>query len=166
MKNKKSVILILLLFSFSIFSQEKKLDEDVSFSIIEKVPVYPGCKGDNKDLKTCFSKSIQTLFAENFNSDLPNQINLKGGKYKVFIGFKISSTGEVLNIVVKAPHIKLKEESLRVMNLAPKMIPGEAKGKTVGVKYMIPFTIIVEEVKKETRRERRKRERRERKNKN
>lgn len=153
---KKNITFILLVFfGLAVHTQDK----DVSFSVIEKVPVYPGCIGDTKELKSCFSKKIQKLFAENFNIDLPNQLGLKGGKYRVYIAFKISSKGTVENIVARAPHYKLEEECLKVMKKIPTMIPAELKGKSVGVKYSIPFTIMVEE----TRKQRKKRKKRERK---
>ena len=123
---------------------ELEIVEDVSFMIIENVPVYPGCSGNNSEIKNCFSKSVQQHFANNFNTDLPNQLGLSAGRKRVFIGFKIDRKGKVVNIMARAPHIKIKEEVIRVMNLMPLMKPGTQRGKPVGVKYSIPFTLIVE----------------------
>jgi protein TonB len=123
---------------------DDEIVEDVSFTIIEDVPVYPGCLGSKAALKTCFSNSVQNHFARNFNSDLPNQLGLIAGRKRVFIGFKIDKKGKVVNIMVRAPHPKIKEEVIRVMNLMPLMKPGTQRGKPIGVKYSIPFTLIVE----------------------
>ena len=41
--------------------------EDVPFTIIEDVPVFPGCKGNKKELKACFNKKMQKHFARKFN---------------------------------------------------------------------------------------------------
>lgn len=132
---------------------EEVLDEeivnDVSFMVIEEVPVYPGCVGTKQDLKLCFSQKVQKHFIRNFNADLPNQLGLSTGRKRVLIGFLISKTGEVKNILAKAPHPKIKEEVIRVMKLLPKMKAGKQRGKTVGVKYNIPFTLIVDGVSKE-----------------
>ncbi|WP_299059706.1 hypothetical protein [uncultured Polaribacter sp.] len=146
MKYVYSFIIIVFLTS-SAFSQDIKNEKEVSFIVIEKAPVFPGCKGSNKKLKQCFNESIQKLFSENFNIDLANQLGLAGGEYRVFIGFKITHKGTVKNILVRAPHKKIKEEVKRVMHLIPQMIPGEVKGEKVGVKYSIPFTMFVEETK-------------------
>ena len=128
---------------------EEEIVEDVSFMIIEEVPVYPGCFGTKQDLKLCFSKKVQQHFIRKFNADLPNQLGLSAGRKRVLIGFLISKTGEVKNIHTKAPHPKIKEEVNRVMKLLPKMKPGKQRGKDIGVKYNIPFTLIVEGDSKE-----------------
>ena len=118
--------------------------EDVSFMIIEDVPVFPGCKGNKKQLKDCFSKKVQKHFSRKFDADLPNELGLSPGKKRVFIAFKIDKTGNIVNVQARAPHPKIKSEVVSVMNKLPKMKPGRQRGKPVGVKYSIPFTLIVE----------------------
>lgn len=118
--------------------------EDVSFMIIENVPVFPGCKGNNNELKDCFSKMVQKHFSRKFDAELPNELGLSPGKKRVFIGFKIDRDGNIVNIQARAPHPKIKSEVVSVMKQLPKMKPGRQRGKPVGVKYSIPFTLIVE----------------------
>lgn len=118
--------------------------EDVSFMIIEDVPVFPGCKGNKAALKSCFSKMVQKHFSRKFDADLPNELGLDAGRKKVFIGFKIDRNGNVVNIQARAPHPRIKKEVVKVMKMLPKMKPGRQRGKAVGVKYSIPFTLIVE----------------------
>ena len=118
--------------------------EDVSFMIIEDVPVFPGCKGDKNALKKCFSQMVQKHFSRKFDAELPNELGLPAGKKRVFIGFKIDKTGNVVNIQARAPHPKIKKEVIKVMKMLPKMKPGRQRGVAVGVKYSIPFTLIVE----------------------
>lgn len=124
--------------------EEEEVIEDVSFMIIENVPVFPGCKGDNNALKACFSKMVQKHFSRKFDADLPNELGLSPGKKRVFIGFKIDREGNIVNIQARAPHPKIKSEVVSVMKKLPKMKPGRQRGKPVGVKYSIPFTLIVE----------------------
>ncbi|WP_405606695.1 M56 family metallopeptidase [Polaribacter sp. Asnod1-A03] len=124
------------------FSSKEIIEtEEVSFMVIDKAPTFPGCESGDKD---CFSKEVQKHFAKNFNTDLPNQLGLTSGRKRVFIGFKIDKEGNVVNVQARAPHEDIKEEVTRVMNALPKMTPGEQDGKTVGVKYSIPITLIVE----------------------
>ncbi|MFC4268274.1 energy transducer TonB [Polaribacter marinivivus] len=118
--------------------------EDVSFMIIENVPVFPGCTGNNEELKACFSKMVQKHFSRKFDAELPNELGLSPGKKRVFIGFKIDRQGNIVNIQARAPHPKIKTEVVSVMKQLPKMKPGRQRGKPVGVKYSIPFTLIVE----------------------
>ena len=118
--------------------------EDVSFMIIEDVPVFPGCKGNKAQLKKCFSKKVQKHFSRKFDADLPNELGLSAGRKRVFIGFKIDKTGNIVNVNARAPHPKIKSEVIKVMKQLPRMKPGKQRGKPVGVKYSIPFTLIVE----------------------
>jgi hypothetical protein len=119
----------------------KSSDGSVSFMIIDKAPTFPGCESGDKK---CFSKMVQRHFGKNFDSELPNTLGLEAGKKRVFIGFKIDKEGNVVDVKARAPHIDIKDEVIRVINSLPKMIPGEDDGKKVGVKYSIPFTILIE----------------------
>lgn len=118
--------------------------EDVSFMIIEDAPVFPGCKGNKKELKTCFSKMVQRHFTRKFDGDLPNELGLSPGRKRVNIVFKIDKFGNIVNINAKAPHPKIRSEVIKVMKQLPKMKPGKQRGQAVGVKYSVPFTLIVE----------------------
>jgi len=122
---------------------EKKTSDnrDVSFTVIDKAPTFPGCESGDR---ACFSKEVQKHFSREFNADLPNQLGLKAGRKRVFIGFKIDEEGNVVDVNARAPHQDIKEEVIRVMNMLPKVTPGEQDGKAVGVKYSIPFTIVIE----------------------
>ena len=118
--------------------------EDVPFTIIEDVPVFPGCKGNKKELKACFNKKMQKHFARKFNSDLPNDLGMTPGKKRIIMLFKINKVGDIVDIRAKAPHPKLQKEAIRIVKLLPKMKPGRQRGKAVGVKYGLPMTIEVE----------------------
>lgn len=125
-------------------AEEETILEDVPFTIIEDVPVFPGCKGSKQELKDCFSEKVQKHFGRKFNQDLPNELGLSSGRKRVYIGFKIDKNGNVVNIQARAPHPKIKEEVINVMKQLPKMKPGRQRGTAVGVNYSIPFTLIVE----------------------
>lgn len=137
-----------LSFDFSQMKKEKKETtstdgNDISFMIIDKIPTFPGCE-DNENDKKCFNRNLQKHFAENFNSSLPNKLELSPGKKRLIILFKIDKEGNIRDIKAKAPHRKLEEESIRIINMLPKMIPGEQDGKPVGVKYTLPMRIDVQ----------------------
>ena len=50
--------------------EEEEVAQDVSFMVIEDVPVFPGCKGNKAALKKCFSKMIQKHFLRKFDAEL------------------------------------------------------------------------------------------------
>jgi len=135
-------VVVMLPFSEFIRDETAIETEEMSFLKIDKAPTFPGCESGDKD---CFSKMIQKHFAKNFDANLPNTLGLSSGRKRIFISFKIDKEGNVADIQVRAPHEDIKQEVLSVMNSLPKVIPGEHEGKTVVVKYSIPFTIIVGE---------------------
>lgn len=125
--------------------EEEEVVEDVAFVVIENVPIYPGCKGDNAELRACFSDQITKFVSEKFNIELAADLGLVPGSIqKIFVVFKIDKNGSIADINARAPHKKLQDEAIRVINLLPKMIPGRQRGKPVGVKYGLPIVFKVE----------------------
>ena len=120
-------------------------EKDVPFTVIDKVPTFPGCKGTKAELKACFNKKIQKHFATNFNSNLPKKLKLSPGKKRLIMLFKVDKEGNIVDVRAKAPHPGLKEELVRIVKMLPKMLPGEQNGKPVGVKYTMPMRIDVVE---------------------
>ena len=124
--------------------EAEEVIEDVPFTIIEDVPVFPGCKGNKQELKDCFSQQMQKHFVRKFDADLPNELGLSSGKKRLIMLFKIDKTGNIVDIRVKAPHPRLEAEAKRIIKLLPKMKPGRQRGTPVGVKYTLPMRIDVE----------------------
>ncbi len=118
--------------------------DDVPLTIVEEVPVYPGCTGTRTQKAKCLDKMIQKMVIKNFNIGLPKELNLPKGKKKIWVIFKIDKKGEVVGVHARAPHPKLKEEAIRVVKLLPNMIPAKQRGKEVGVKYTLPISFNVE----------------------
>jgi hypothetical protein len=121
-------------------------DVEIPFGIIDQVPVFPGCEDleSNADKKACMSKGVQKLVVENFNTDLADDLGLKG-RQRINVIFKINNEGDVVDVRARAPHPALSEEAIRVLKTLPKMIPGEQKGKKVNVPYSLPIVFQVQE---------------------
>ncbi len=120
--------------------------DDIPFSILEDVPIYPGCENLSKaQQKKCFTEHITKLVNKNFNADLASNLGLTSGKKRIFVMFKINKMGEVVNIKARAPHKSLEKEAIRVVGLIPKMIPGKQRGRAVGVKYSLPIIFNVKD---------------------
>ncbi len=126
--------------------EEEEVIEDVPFSIIEDVPVFPGCdKGSNDDKKKCFSKKLTKMVQNKFDTGLVNELGYESGKkVRIYVQFKISKTGDITNINARAPHPRLKKEAIRMANKIPKMKPGRQRGRPVGVNYTLPITLKTE----------------------
>jgi hypothetical protein len=58
----------------------------------------------------------------------------------------VAVNGDIVDVQARAPHVKIKEEVIRVMRSLPKMIPGKQNGQEVIVNYNIPFSLLVDEV--------------------
>ncbi|WP_111709029.1 energy transducer TonB [Lutibacter citreus] len=118
--------------------------EDVPFAIIEDVPVFPGCKGSKAQLRACLQEKITKHVNKKFNADLASDLGLAPGVKRIFVMFKIDKSGNITDVMARAPHKRLQEEAIRVVNLLPKMIPGKQRGRPVGVKYSLPIAFKVE----------------------
>ena len=124
--------------------EEEEIMEDVPFAIIEDVPVFPGCKGTKEQLKECLQDKITQHVNRKFNSELASDLGLTPGIKRIFVMFKIDKTGNITDVQARAPHKRLQDEAIRVVESLPKMIPGKQRGRPVGVKYSLPIAFKVE----------------------
>jgi len=124
--------------------EEVEEDIDVPFSVIENVPIFPGCdKGNNTAKRNCMSKKIQQFVNKKFNTDLAGDLGLSG-RQRINVIFKIDKTGNVVGVRARAPHPGLEKEAARVIKLLPKMKPGKQRGKPVNVPYSLPIIFQVQ----------------------
>tara|TARA_B100000809_G_scaffold38098_1_gene33339 strand:- start:31654 stop:32424 length:771 start_codon:yes stop_codon:yes gene_type:complete len=120
------------------------VEDEVPFIIIENVPVFPGCKGNQDELKNCFSKHIRRHVNRNFDAGLGQELGLSPGKKKILVMFKIDHTGAITEIQARASHPSLEKEVNRVVKTLPRMIPGKQRGRAVSVRYSLPISFLVE----------------------
>ena len=121
----------------------EEIIEDVPFMLIQNVPVYPGCKGNNTKLKKCFTKKVSKHFSKKFNADLGNELGLTSGRKSIYVVFTINKDGNITNVKARGPHPMLEKEVVKVTKSLPKMTPGKHAGVAVGVSYSIPITFEV-----------------------
>ena len=125
--------------------EEVDEDIDVPFSVIENVPIFPGCeKGNNNEKRDCMSKKISAFVNKKFNTELAGELGLSG-RQRINVIFKIDKTGSVVGIRARAPHPGLEKEAKRVIGLLPKMKPGKQRGKPVNVPYSLPIIFQVQD---------------------
>lgn len=124
---------------------KEEVIEDVSIAMVSEMPIFPGCKGNNEELKKCLSEKIGRIVRKNFNPDIAQDLGLKPGVQRIFVMFVIDKDGNISNIKSNAPHKSLTKETKRVLGKIPKMLPGKYNGKKVGVKYSLPIRYQIEE---------------------
>ncbi len=112
-------------------------DESVPFALVDEVPIFPGCEGDD-DKRACFQTNMQEHISKNFK--YPEEAKKAGIQGRVNVMFTINQKGVITNIRKRGPDKLLEAEADRIINLLPKMIPGKQKGQTVKVPFSIPIT--------------------------
>lgn len=128
--------------------KEAPKDEEpilVPFEFIEDVPVYPGCEGlqSNDERKKCMSQKITQFVNSQFNKNLGEEVGVSGIN-RINVGFKIDKEGNIIDVQSRAPHPKLEQEAIRVINSLPKMEPGKQRGKPVAVSYYLPIVFQIQ----------------------
>ncbi|MBT8325827.1 MAG: energy transducer TonB [Winogradskyella sp.] len=117
--------------------EEVEEDIEVPFAVIETVPKWPGCTGNNDQLRACFQKKMQEHLLKNFRyPDVAAELGIHG---KVYVFFLIDKTGKVTKIKSRGPDKMLETEAERIIGLMPKMEPGKQRNRAVGVPYSVPI---------------------------
>ncbi|WP_223444029.1 energy transducer TonB [Polaribacter litorisediminis] len=132
----------------ALVTAEEPKDEPVEtlpFILIENAPVFKGCEGLSKEEnKICFDAKMKKFVQRNFDAQLANEIGLNSGKYRISTQFVIDDQGNVVDIQIRAPHIKLKKETQALIEKLPKFTPGKQRDKAVKVKYTLPISFRVD----------------------
>lgn len=119
----------------------EEIEEEITvpFSVIEDIPVFPGCeKGTKKEKKICFQQKMQEHIKKNFQyPPIALEMDVQG---KVHVQFVINTNGHVTHIKTRGPDRLLEEEAERIIASLPQMIPGKQRGRAVKVPYSIPVT--------------------------
>ena len=123
--------------------EEIEEDIEVPFAVIERVPQFPGCTGNNEELRLCFQQKMNEHLQKNFRyPQAAAELNIHG---RVFVLFKINKHGKVSGIQTRGPNRLLEDEAERIISLLPKMKPGKQRNKPVSVPYSIPINFKLEQ---------------------
>lgn len=121
----------------------EEIAEEEIFSIVEKMPAYPGCEGlRGEELKSCTETKVIT----NVQSSVkyPSIAQDAGISGTVFVYYEINGKGEIQNVeVVRGVHSSLDKEAKKAVENLPKHTPGEQRGKPVTVRYTIPVRFVI-----------------------
>lgn len=147
---KKLLFLLAITFTSILTAQETEVQKaDVPFAVIENVPIYLGCTGaDNEVLKKCMSDNISAFVNQHFDMKKIEALSLPPKVYRTAVQFKIDIYGDVVDVRARGDRPEIEEEAVRVVSNLPKMIPGEHRGKRVGVLYSLPIIFKIEPPKR------------------
>ena len=116
--------------------EEIEEDIDVPFSVIEDVPVFPGCEGAS-DKRACFNEMMQKHIRKNFRyPEIAQEMGIQG---RVAVMFTIQKDGSIGNIRLRGPDKNLEAEARRIIEKLPNMTPGKQRGRAVRVPFSIPI---------------------------
>ncbi|MFS4466797.1 TonB family protein [Maribacter sp. 2210JD10-5] len=109
----------------------------VPFSVVEHVPVFPGCE-NVEDKRSCFQKMMQKHISKNFR--YPEEAQKLGIEGRVSVMFIVAKDGSIQGLRKRGPDKLLEDEAERIIRKLPKMVPGQKEGKNVSVAYSIPIS--------------------------
>ena len=122
----------------------EKEEITADFNKVEIVPAFPGCKGNNEELKKCFSQNVTQLVNSKFDISVSEGLNLEG-RQRISVQFVVDQVGNIVDVKVRAPHKRLEKEAQRVIELLPQMTPGQQQQKSVRVKYNLPIVFDIQD---------------------
>ena len=121
------------------------LEETIGFIIIENPPRFKEAKNLSKEkAKKDFDERMINFVQDNFDISWTHNLGLSKRKYKIFTQFTIDEKGIVIDIKIRAPHPKIKEEVFEMIKKIPQFIPGEQSGKAIKTIYNLPITFIID----------------------
>ncbi|SEC54724.1 protein TonB [Tenacibaculum sp. MAR_2009_124] len=123
----------------------KESEDPIPMVNIQNAPVFKGCEGlSEKEGRLCLENKMKQYVRRYFDADLANDLGMRSGKYRIYTQFVIDKQGNVSDIKIKAPHVRLKKEVSKVINKLPQFTPGKQNSKPVKVSYMLPITFMVQ----------------------
>lgn len=142
----KYYIFILVTVSF-ILTTSAQVKRDISFTIVDTPPRYPGCKGGNiAFLKECFRNKVESLIADNFDFKQFEK-TISKGDHRVFVTFRILEDGTIDQLDIRTPYNSIEKETLRVLADIPLFEPALHNEKPRNTLFATAFTVSVKEGK-------------------
>lgn len=106
----------------------------------EKPPLFEECKNESyKNQKQCFNFTLKTFVFEKFR--VPKIAIDESYSGSIDVLFEIDKEGQFKVIYVDAIYDELKEETKRVFDLLPNIIPATYNGKPAYVQYSLRIAI-------------------------
>lgn len=101
-------------------------------------------KMSNKLLIHEFGVAMYEFTVNNFNKEITKDLGLSSGKKSMYAQIVIDSFGNISDIDVRAPHLKLKEHFIEILQKLPQFIPAKKNGENVSVIYVLPISFKID----------------------
>ncbi|NBL65546.1 gliding motility protein RemB [Flavobacterium sp. NST-5] len=106
----------------------------------EQFPVFPECQSlEASQVENCFYQTLEHFVFNNFK--VPQEVTADNFQGNVVVLFEVTDEGNFSVQYVSAAKESLSEESKRVFNLLPKIIPPTYNGKPTYAKYTLNIGI-------------------------
>lgn len=123
--------------------------DSYNLTVVTDAPVYPGCEYKDGEflIRRCLSESMTSYFLSNFDFDVLPTIDSHKDIKRAYMAFEIDEFGNIASASVHGPESEdVKQETLRVLDGLPMMVPANFNGKTVSVKYFVLINIIDDKI--------------------
>ena len=109
-------------------------------------PILMKCRKskNSEEVKNCNQSLLANYIITNFNTSIAKKTGIV--EAKIYVMFKITPSGKIEDIKVKAPNISLEIETIRIINMFPFELykPSYHNGKTSSIKYSLPLRIQID----------------------
>ncbi|WP_299124601.1 energy transducer TonB [uncultured Tenacibaculum sp.] len=121
-----------------------KKEMNVSFDMVEEIPMFKDCSDSSLDAFDCFNQAMEKHITDNFR--YPEKALERGIEGTLNVSFIIDSFGEVKDIKIEGENVHkiLKKEAERIVSLLPDFVPGKHKNKSIDVLYEFPIVFSLE----------------------
>jgi protein TonB len=120
---------------------EEKFEEPNFFTVVEEMPVFPGCEtaGSPTEIADCSNLKMYKYIIE--NTTYPAIAKDAGISGVVVVQYIINASGKVEDVEILHGVVNgnaLEKEAIRVVSSLPVMKPGKQRGSPVRVQYRVP----------------------------
>ena len=126
-------------------SSGEDIPDELPFSVIEQVPIFPGCENEPKAKQfDCYQQQMAKFIQKNVNYN--DRITEAGVQGRVQVEYVIGLDGKVTVTRVKGPNggEHIEKEAKRIIEKLPKLSPGKQRNKPVKVRHVVPITFRFE----------------------
>ena len=110
----------------------------------EKPPIFPECESQPIDqLKVCFNNKLNAYIFNNFK--VPQIVTDDAYNGDVKILFEVDKEGQINLLYTDAVYDELKDETKRVFETLPKVVPGTYNGKPTFFQYSLSVKIPLQD---------------------
>jgi protein TonB len=119
--------------------------EPTIYDATRVIPLFKGCKDISlEENRKCFDKKMKRFVQKKFDADIASDLGLMPKNYRMYVEFVIDEHGDVIDVKVRAPHPKLKQEAQEMIQKLPEFRPGRIGNKNVKVRYLLPINFQVD----------------------